>query len=145
MFEDLLLHPMDSLPVYAYLLRVLCGKGRYRHAEHVFNMLDLQKVKTLMGLGRGDILTAEELTGSKGRAGYRGPTSSLLHELLAGYLFLLVQLSSAETTMLQEGFDTFANLVVVFAKMVKQEPALYAHLNQQLTDLVELRIEERQQ
>lgn len=47
--------------------------------------------------------------------------------------------------MLQEGFDTFANLVVVFAKMVKQEPALYAHLNQQLTDLVELRIEERQQ
>jgi pentatricopeptide repeat protein len=49
MFEDLLLHPMSSLPVYAYLLRVLCGKDRYRHAEHVYNMLDLQRVKTVMG------------------------------------------------------------------------------------------------
>lgn len=52
MFEDLLLHPMssfDDLPVYAYLLRVLCGKDRYRHAEHVYSMLDLQKVKTVMG------------------------------------------------------------------------------------------------
>ena len=47
--------------------------------------------------------------------------------------------------MLQAGFDTFANLVVVFSKMVKQQPALYAHLNQQLVDLVDLRIEERQQ
>ena len=69
MFEDLLLHPMidmSSLPVYAYLLRVLCGKNRFRHAEHVFNMLDLQRVKTVMGQGRGDILTAEELSGTQG-------------------------------------------------------------------------------
>ena len=77
-------------------------------------------------------------------AGYRGPTSSLLHELLAGFLILLHQLSSGETTMLQAGFDAFANLVVVFSKIVKQQPALYAHLNQQLLDLVDLRIEEQQ-
>lgn len=40
MFEGTLRTPLKSLQFYSYLLRVMCGKNRNKHAEYVYNMLD---------------------------------------------------------------------------------------------------------
>jgi len=53
MFEDLLQSPFEHLPYYTYLLRSLCGKNRYRYANFVFKMLELQRIKVTRDKGFG--------------------------------------------------------------------------------------------
>jgi len=60
MFEDLLLEPMENLPFYTFLLKQLCGKNRWRYAQYVNKMMNLQKVKMEVGPGFGCILREEE-------------------------------------------------------------------------------------
>jgi len=41
MFEGVLKNPLsEDLLFYTYLLKVMCGKNRNKHAHNVFKMLD---------------------------------------------------------------------------------------------------------
>jgi len=44
----------------------------------------------------------------------------------------------------QEKFDTLANFIVIFSKIIKQAPLLYSALNNSLLDLIKSRRVQRQ-
>lgn len=92
MFERALEAPFEDLRLSTYLLRVMCGKNRYKHAEHVYNLLAVQRVKraAAVGRGHGQILGLQEPRPDPSSSG-----NSLMQELLVGYLLLLHQLQHA--------------------------------------------------
>ena len=51
-------------------------------------------------------------------------STSLLQEMLSAFVILVQQLQD-EVLAEQEKFDTLANLIVIFSKIVKQRPELY--------------------
>ena len=66
---------------------------------------------------------------------------SLLREFLSAYVILLAQLEQGLLDS-QYKFDILSNLIVIFSKMLKQQPDCYVQLNDELSQVLQLVIPE---
>ena len=109
---------MDHFNFYTFLLRNLSGKYRCPYSRHVFNLVDQTYIKI-----NGQILNKEDF-----KKNPLPQCNTMLQELLVS-LILLVDLLTRDAIDSQATFDILMNLLVIFSKIIKQNPDLYFELN----------------
>jgi len=106
-------------------MKIMIGKNRCPHAEQVFESITQQRVV----LRTGSLVPANQIGEDQ--------SSLLIDEMLALYLIRIKDLCFDKPNFDQDHFCELMSTVVIFAKIVKQDPTLLEKIEERLVQLCE--------